>query len=117
MILVIGAIASGKIEYVKALGFSDKDIADGVIDERPVVNNLQAIVLQDPQNGQNLFDLLLKKEVVICNEVGSGVIPANRQEREGREVVGRLCNQLAREAKSVVRMVCGIPNIIKADSK
>ena len=33
-----------KVEYVKSLGYSDSDIADGVLDERPVLNNLQDMV-------------------------------------------------------------------------
>lgn len=117
MILVIGAIASGKLNYVKSLGYSDKDIADGVIDERPVINNLQDMIFSDPRGAGDFFNLLLQKEVIVCNEVGSGIIPINRTEREAREAVGRLCNQLAREAKIVIRMVCGIPNVIKGEDR
>ena len=60
-----------------------------------------------------LYDALADKEVVICNEVGSGVIPVERNVRLGREAAGRLCVLLAQKAEAVVRMVCGIPTIIK----
>ena len=113
MILVIGALASGKLEYVKSLGYSDSDIADGVLDERPVLNNLQDMVFSDPAGSDKLYDALLKKEVVICNEVGSGIIPFQRTDREAREATGRLCNRLAQAAERVVRLVCGIPIVIK----
>ena len=33
--------------------------------------------------------------------------------RLGREAAGRLCVLLAKDAEAVVRMVCGIPTIIK----
>jgi adenosylcobinamide kinase/adenosylcobinamide-phosphate guanylyltransferase len=113
MILVIGAIASGKIEYVRSLGYSDCDIANAVLDERPVLNNLQDMVFSDPTGSDALYEALVQKNVVICNEVGSGIIPAERAEREAREATGRLCNRLAQAAERVVRLVCGIPVVIK----
>jgi len=113
MILVVGAIASGKKEYVKSLGYSDSDIADAVLDGRPVLYNLQDMVFFDPEGSGNLYDALLKKEVVICSEVGSGIIPVDDTERKAREATGRLCNRLAQAAERVVRLVFGIPVVIK----
>ncbi len=113
MILVIGAIASGKIEYVRSLGYSDSDIANAILDERPVVNNLQDMVFSDPSGSALLYEALVQKRVVICNEVGSGVIPLDRADRDAREATGRLCNRLAQAAERVVRLVCGIPVVIK----
>ena len=113
MILVIGARASGKLDYVKSLGYSDADIANGVLDGRKVVYNLQNVVFRDPENAPNLLEELLQKEVVVCDEVGSGVIPLKRQERLAREATGRLCIQLAQRAARVVRLVCGLATVIK----
>ena len=48
MILIIGALASGKLDYARSLGFSDDEIADAALDERPVLNNLQDLVFADP---------------------------------------------------------------------
>lgn len=79
----------------------------------PVLYDLQNIVEKDPENALALADRLLEKEVVICNEVGSGVIPVSGQKRRGREQTGRLCCLLAREAESVVRLVAGLPQRIK----
>ena len=113
MILVIGARSSGKREYVKGLGYSDGDIADTVMDGRPVVMNLQAIVAADPGRAMELLPELLKKDVVICCEVGSGVIPLERSDRDMREATGRLCVALAEKAEKVIRLVAGIPVVIK----
>lgn len=113
MILVIGAIASGKLEYVRSLGYVDADIADAVLDEHPVINNLQDVVFPDPAGSAALYDSLVQKSVVICNEVGSGVIPTDRALRDAREATGRLCNRLAQAAQLVVRLVSGIPTVIK----
>ena len=66
---------------------------------------------------ENLADALLEplctKELVLCCEVGSGVIPLSREERQAREATGRLCVLLAQRADAVVRMVAGIPTAIK----
>lgn len=113
MVLVIGGAGSGKLDYVKSLGYSEEEIADGLLDGRSVVYHLQNIVFDDPDHAPGLLDALLEKEVVVCDEVGSGIIPLSARERQAREATGRLCIQLASRATRVVRLVCGIPTVIK----
>ena len=113
MILVIGGAGSGKLDYVKSLGYSEQDIADGLIDGRIVVYHLQNIVFDDPDRAPELLEALVLKEVVVCNEVGSGIVPLSARERQAREATGRLCIRLAARATRVVRLVCGIPTVIK----
>ncbi len=113
MVLVIGGAFSGKRAYVQSLGYANADMADAALDSRPVLYNLQDLVAQDPAGCMALVDALLQKEVVVCNEVGSGVIPGERRERLVREQTGRLCNRLAQSATRVVRVVCGVPVVIK----
>ena len=113
MMLIIGGAASGKLSYVRSLGYSDEQLADAVLDNRPVLYNLQDLVASSPETAASLLEPLLAKEVVVCDEVGSGVIPGVKAEREAREITGRLCNQLARHAETVVRCVAGIPIQLK----
>ena len=113
MILVVGGRGSGKREYVLSLGYTPEQMADGVLDEKPVLLDLQDIVMNDVENAPALLPELLKKKVVVCDEVGSGVIPLGKDRRLGREATGRLCCRLAEQATRVVRMVSGIPTIIK----
>lgn len=113
MILVIGGKGSGKADYVASLGYAPEQIAQNIEAETPVLYGLQEIVAQNPAKAMELLEDLLKKEVVVCDEVGSGVIPLQREQREFREATGRLCIALAREASQVVRLVCGIPQVIK----
>lgn len=115
MILVIGGVGSGKRDYVRELGYEDALMADAVMDERPVLYNLQDLVFSQPEKAMDLMDALLEKDVVICHEVGSGVIPALAHDRAGREATGRLCSRLAAQADKVVRMICGIPLVLKDD--
>lgn len=113
MILIIGACAAGKRAYARSLGYTDAQMSADVGADCPVVFDLQDTVEKDPENALSLADALLEKEVVICNEVGSGVIPVSAQKRRGREQTGRLCCRLAAQADSVIRMVAGIPQRIK----
>ena len=113
MILVIGAMASGKRSYVRSLGFAEHEIADGVLDDRPVVANAHRLAADYAGALDELADELSEKAVVICNEVGCGLVPVQAEQREQRERAGRLCALLAARADRVVRMVCGIPQLIK----
>lgn len=114
MILVIGGECSGKRAYViNMLGYEPDEIADGVFDGKPVLDGLHKIVMSDPGCADDIEAALLAKDVVICNEVGAGVVPIDRAQREGREAVGRLCIRLADKAERVVRLHCGIAQIIK----
>ena len=113
MILILGGAASGKRTYLETLGYGAEDVADGVLDDKKVLYSLEKLVFADPEGAKALLPVLLQKEVVACCEVGSGVIPLRYEQRRAREATGRLCVQLAARADKVVRMVAGIPMVIK----
>ena len=113
MILILGGAASGKRTCLESLGYGPEDIADGVLDGRKVLYGLEKLVAEDPEGAEGLLPGLLQKEVVACCEVGSGVIPIRYEQRRAREATGRLCVRLAARAEKVVRMVAGIPGVIK----
>ncbi len=111
MVLILGGAYAGKTDFARSLGYTD--FSDDVHADCPVVCHLEATVYEDPDGAQSLLPLLLNKEIVICREVGSGVIPLDPKARAWREAVGRLCAALAKEATAVVRVVAGIPVVIK----
>lgn len=113
MILIVGGEGAGKRTYAESLGYSREDMADAVLDGRPVVFHVERMVASDYAAAPALLEPLCEKEVVICCEVGSGIIPAEYEQRLTREATGRLCVQLAKRADTVVRIVCGIPTCIK----
>lgn len=114
MVLVIGGLAAGKREYVKrTFGYRDEDFADAVLDDRPVLYNLQDLAAKTDLPEEELVERLLQKDVVICNETGNGIVPVDKAERMARELTGRLCIQLAARADKVVRVICGIPQVLK----
>lgn len=50
---------------------------------------------------------------IVCNEIGYGVVPMDKFDREYRETVGRICEQLATGSEEVHRVMCGIGTKIK----
>ena len=55
-----------------------------------------------------------KPDAVICaNEIGSGIVPVDPEERRWREAAGRALCVIAQNAGEVVRVVCGIGCRIK----
>jgi adenosylcobinamide kinase/adenosylcobinamide-phosphate guanylyltransferase len=55
-----------------------------------------------------------KPRVVIMDEVGYGIVPVDRAERDYREAAGRAGQLLAAKADHVYRVICGIAQCIKS---
>ena len=51
--------------------------------------------------------------LILCDEIGNGIVPMEKEERAWREETGRLLCRIAAEAESVERVFCGIPTLIK----
>ncbi len=62
-----------------------------------------------------LADELAAREIVIASETGGGIVPIDPAERKAREAAGRLSCLLARRAETVVRVVCGLPQVLKGE--
>lgn len=119
MILVTGACSSGKRTFVRSLGYewdAMVDARDCLWEDARVVYNAQELVRNPEADLELLFDCLKNKQVVVCTEVGCGIVPLERADRVWREHAGRLSCMLADEANAVVRMVCGIAVTLKGDA-
>lgn len=53
--------------------------------------------------------------IVVSNEVGQGIVPADPMTRSFREAQGRLNIALARQADLAVQVVAGLPNVLKGE--
>ena len=51
--------------------------------------------------------------IITSNELGCGIVPMDRNDREWREASGRASVRLARNSVRVYRLVCGIASRIK----
>ena len=114
MILVVGGLAAGKEAYVRSLGYGEVDFSSQLDAACPVITDVQELVRDEDADVEALASrIAAEKQVVLCVEVGSGIVPIDADERAWREKVGRTCTILADRADSVVRMVCGIPVTLK----
>lgn len=122
MILVIGGRKQGKLLYtMKKWKVSSDQIATDFENAKTsrVFYNFQQAVQNSLESGEKpikKLEYLLNYNpelIVLCDEVGSGVVPIDREERIWRETVGRLCCRMAEEADEVYRVFCGIPMRLK----
>lgn len=51
--------------------------------------------------------------ILICDELGNGIVPLEKMERIWREQTGRLMIELAKQAERVERILCGLGQRLK----
>lgn len=133
MRLVIGGYAQGKLEYVlEKYNLQKNAVWDAVLPDKEA--GADDLVLQNETVVIDHFHLWVKERIlaggcpeeemmafldvcrdciIICDEVGNGIVPMEPFEREYRERVGRLLIRLAEPAEEVERVICGIGQKIK----
>ena len=127
MKLVIGGTAQGKLEYVLLKHDVQKNMVwDGVLpNDRElngnivIINHLHQWVKNCMVSGGCPEDEIMsfldcnEECIIICDEIGNGIVPIDPFEREYRERTGRILVQLAMRAEEVERIICGIGQKIK----
>ncbi len=109
MVLIVGGSAQGKLAFARReLGVAAW--SDGTLGEAGCVYGLHRAIRALPEPREALASWLAAHPdgVVICDEVGCGVVPLDRDERAWRELVGRICCELAEQAAAVYRVGCGM---------
>lgn len=107
MILIIGGAYQGKHRYASE-HYPDRTIyyVQGLIKEA-----------REKQIDPVLYiEKIAKKEpeaVFMLDDVGCGIVPIDKKDREYRETAGRIGCNLAAQAQSVIRVCCGIGQVIK----
>lgn len=125
MELYIGGYAQGKLNYV----LENKNLHDYiVIDEKTefldnnkilIINHFHLIFkkLMEENNEpeKSVFRLIEKfpETIIICNEIGNGIVPIDAFEREYRERLGRILINLAKKAERVERVICAMGQRLK----
>ncbi len=109
MIFITGPLFSGKREYVKAaLHLTQEEL------EAQAVWDVQELAAH-AQDLSALADALAAHPIVIATEVGGGVVPMEPAQRQTREAAGRLSCLLAQRADRVIRVFCGLPEVLKGE--
>ena len=124
MILITGGASQGKLKFVTE-HFRPKEIINGADCDLFIPKNAECVinyhVLIKRLMHENADTTAFTKKIctenqnalIIMNEVGSGIIPMEKSEREWREKVGKCGCIIAERADTVIRMTCGIPTVIK----
>ena len=124
--MIIGGAYQGKAAYAKAQ-FPDVDWKfGGEITEEELLKaagvlGLQEYIRKALKAGEDLTGLAEKLAqqdpdvILVSEEVGYGIVPADAFERQYREAVGRVCTALAAKSRRVTRVVCGIGTVLKDD--
>lgn len=127
MELYIGGCAQGKLTYVlKQTGISECKVIDaaenseaGALKGAEIINHFHLFVKNCLREGNSPEDLVQAmvagnpRLIIISDEVGNGIVPMEKEEREYRERLGRILCSLAEEAVRVERIICGIGQRIK----
>lgn len=126
MKMIIGGAYQGKAAYAKAQ-FPDVDwkFGGGITEEELLkaegVLGFQEYIRKALKAGEDLTGLAEKLAqqdtdvILVSEEVGYGIVPADAFERQYREAVGRVCTALAAKSRRVTRVVCGIGTVLKDD--
>lgn len=132
MILVIGGAFQHKKQYaMQTFGLTGEDFTDGAACSEEELFGARAVLhfheyirrcvagesgVTAKEELPELAEQLKTRNsqvLLIANELGSGVIPAEAFDREYRECAGRVCCDAADRAEQVHRVVCGIGTVIK----
>lgn len=134
MILIIGGSFQGKEEFAKKLLEQQKGGEENWEQlvcrgdepwqkalEKPFLVNFHGFIrqLQETEEAaketEEFLCQVLKSEplLITMDEVGCGIVPLKKEERDYREAVGRAGQKLAAAARDVWRVQCGIPVRIK----
>ena len=114
MILIIGGAGQGKLDYVlQKTGYTSDQVAHTPEEakSKPIFDGLE----QWPHLDEEELLTANPDLILICDEVGCGVVPIDPAQRAWREDVGRLCCRLAKRAERVERIFCCLPMTLKGD--
>lgn len=117
--IITGGSFQGKLAYGKSLypGMAWTDGKSCGLDEIRscrAVHGFQEFVKRWLKAGRSPKDLTAaileenKDIIIVCDEIGCGLVPVDAFEREYREETGRIMTALAEHAEWVDRVVCGI---------
>jgi adenosyl cobinamide kinase/adenosyl cobinamide phosphate guanylyltransferase len=127
MKLIIGGYAQCKLTYViNKYNIEKNKIWDGELPKDTeelngtiVINNLNNWIKPQIKNNGNPEKEIINfinnhpNCIIISDEIGNGIVPIDKFEREYRERTGRIQIELARKATEVERVICGIGQKIK----
>ena len=118
MMLIVGGAGQGKLSFaLRRSGLDASQVTEDPRAGKPIVTGLADWMRGEADPLPVLEALILERPdvILLCDEVGCGVVPMDPEDRAWRERVGRTCCALAERADCVIRLYCGIPSILKGE--
>lgn len=126
MRMIIGGAYQGKLAYAKseyknrewldgeACSFEEIYVCEGIFHFEGYLRRM----MEADRDTSKLAEEIMENNpdiVIICAEIGCGLVPVGEFEREYREQTGRVCTELAACASRVDRVICGIGMVLKGE--
>lgn len=124
MTLIFGGAYNGKLEFVKEkYNLKDEEIFL-CNDEKlnlncKVICGLHIFIRNCVLKGIDSLEVLeknmdlLEDKIIICDEIGSGIVPMEKLDRQYREECGRGLQFLVKKATNVSRVFFGMEEVLK----
>lgn len=126
MELIIGGAYNSKLNFaLKYYNLKQEDFQNGaecVLSEafnKKGIYNLHLLIRRFIISGINDYSKIIEKirssnvEIIICTEVGNGIVPLDKIDNQMREYVGRILSILSEKSIRVIRVYYGLPFVIK----
>lgn len=124
MDLIIGGAYQGKLDWaIEEYHLSDRDVFSCTGEEVDFscrcIDRLEEFTLACVKQGADPVAFFeqhgpeWESSVLICQDISCGVVPMTAELRLWRNETGRLCQYLARHARRVSRIFCGLEQRLK----
>lgn len=124
MILVFGGSYNRKCQYIKSkYEITEEDIFccsdENINFSKKVINGLHIFIRSCVLKNIDSFELIeknkgsFKDKIIICDEINSGIVPVNKEDRIWREECGHIMQFLMEECDEAYRVFFGIGEKIK----
>lgn len=126
MELIIGGAYNSKLNFaLKYYNLKQEDFQNGAecsLSEafnKKGIYNLHLLIRRFIISGMNDYSKIIEKirssnvEIIICTEVGNGIVPLDKIDNQMREYVGRILSILSEKSIRVIRVYYGLPFVIK----
>lgn len=131
MELYIGGKAQGKLENAmlnnglilqesdflsgETLGFCDINSVKGIYDFQEFVKKYIDRLSTETDIESFIGNLISENPdiVIVSDEIGSGIVPIDKGQRDYRDAYGKVMCKIAQNACRVTRVICGIGQVIK----
>ena len=119
MVLITGGVYQGKEEFARehfpiASGANGGRAKTEELYQADLITDFHLWIARELKGGKDPWEgtcRILEKNpdaVITVAELGCGIVPADAFDRNWREVTGRICCMLAKKARAVYRVSCGI---------